>query len=719
VIAPPPRRAATAGTALALVAATMALLGQHLLRSGEPLDTKEAALVAAAYGAAILAFLWLAREREPEVEAATDAVGGAPVPAPWRPSVFRDVVRGVPGDARSGVAHVRGRIATAPVRSALVCLAGLWTLVGVALLVLRGDLPSEWDVFGLWLAAMAVYVAAFLSPAQVASVRRPRAFIRAHREALLEAGVLLAFALALRVPGLGSAPDVLGGDEGLVGLVARGMTQRVGNMFSTSFAYGNLYHLAVAVPLTWFGSTAFAVRLVAATVSALAAPLTYLAGRELFGRRVGRAAGVLILASHMHIHMSRTAHAQGIDTVILAGVLWCLARGMRRGGGFWFALGGVALGMAQYVYVAARLVDLIILGFAIALAVLDPPRWRRALPGFLVMLGSALVTAAPMIVWAVHRPGDYLSRVTQIGVLQGAPGVERALAEAGSAWRFGALQVVQGALAPIAYPAHLFYEARLPMLDTVWAALYVLGLALALRRVREWRYLVLVLTVLGAMALLALGNMVTTAVYRTTVALPCYALLAALALVTLAEQGLGRLDPSGTWPAIVIAGTVATMGGYNAGYYFFDHLPNCRYMASDDATSAVSKASMYVAARAPDAVVVDVTQPAFFVGAYPNAEYLLGRKTVTLGASDAPLPTEPKGRSVVFSVPEGMSAPKVLDAVGDARPVVFMVSPLVEGQVTIDRLMEAEPGGQREELMRCGHVLMDVYVLPRPRMAGD
>ena len=73
-------------------------------------------------------------------------------------------------------------------------------------------------------------------------------------------------------------------------------------------------------------------------------------------------------------------------------------------------------------------------------------------------------------------------------------------------------------------------------------------------------------------------------------------------------------------------------------------------------------------------MVVAVTQPAFFVGGYPNAEYLLGRKTVTLGASDAPLPTEPKGRSVVFSVPDGMSATKVLDAVGDARPVVFMVS---------------------------------------------
>lgn len=715
---PPEGLAPTAGAALALIAASLALVGQfllartHLLRAG-----------VASYLFAFAAFFWLAELRLiGAAQAQWERVLGPPWIEPdsgwrafWRRRTWR--VGEAVGLTRRAARHARRAVARAPLRAALILLAFALSAAVVAVLRYRADgALAYWDLLGLWLLAIALYLVAIIQPQ--AFLRRSwlATWPRAHRQVLLDAGLLWLAALVLRVPGLGQWPDVINGDEGIVGIMARGIATG-GSAFGTDFAYGSLYYLIRSPLVVAFGSGIVQLRLVDAVGGALAAPAMYLAGRQLFGRRTGLIAGILLAALHMHIHLSRIALGHAVDATLTAVVIFTFMRGLDRRDAGWMALAGVGLGLSQYGYVGGRLLGLVFGVYVIALALVQPGYVARAWRLVATAFGAALITALPMIRWAIDRPGDYMARVEGVGYVQSG-GLATAVELTGdSGWLVMARQVRDAFLSIVVYPANAFYEARIPLLNLGLAALFVLGLGYAVWRVRDRRNLLLVLEVVAALAVLALGQNATIAVYRVAGVMPVFILLAAMALQLLAEGALAGLGYRRWLPGVVMASVVAVLVTYDVSYYFGEHLPNCRY--TDDRSAAVSVAAGYIGRLPPDTTVLALTRPYMLIGAYPSLEYLSRRQEHNLEPPnpDVPAPGEPGSAAHVYSVPDGTGdlaslvrrASQAAQSRGAGGGLVVIAVPERAGE--LDRLQSVLPGGERLKLEWCGGVGMEAYRL--------
>lgn len=736
------RTGSGAPAALAFVAASLALMATYLLwlyvrPDGWPQRPPALAFAALAYLVSAAAVYGLARlpagparRGEPDADrqvppdaacgaaagaaAASEAAAGAAAAggAAMGVRLEPDLAAG-PGaeGGRAAVRELGVRAVERPLAAAsLLVSVFLAVTVGFALWA-RGDGGERyWDLSALWLLAIALYAAPFLG-----SLPRParpwRAVLRRPGSAVWDAVALAGAALVVRVPLVGRWPDILGGDEGLAGGVARAMVERVGNPFSTLFAYGNLYHLLLAAFVAVLGPTAAALRLPNAVAGSLAVGVTALAGNELFGRRVGLAAGAFLAVAHMHVHMSRTAHGQAIDTLIAAVVILALARGIRRRRLWWMAVAGIGLGLAQYFYVGGRVLDLIAVVFVLLLLVLDRRAARRALSGLAVALGAAFVTAVPMLVWALRRPDDYLTRLNATGFVQ-TGGLADRVAEGGAGWAVMVGQLARAVTVPLAYPAVAFYNASIPMLDLAMGALAVLGLFWALAHARDWRYMLLLAGTGCGILVLALGNLITIAAYRITVVMPFLVLLAAAALVALVTRGLTSLRAPPHLKDAALLVTVAGIAGYNLGYTFLVHLPQCRYLGDDPATAAVSMTSLHLARSSPRALVVALTEPAFKFGAYPNGRYYLGRDTRPIAEALADGAPEAVRETHVLAVPPGYDAAELVALVRRAgRPAAFVVA--TARLAELDELVAALPGGERTAFYRCGEThLADVYLLP-------
>jgi hypothetical protein len=697
----------TLGLALALVALGMALLGRYLMvESGLPW------LTAAAFLTGILAFLRLVAigaEEVPPTEVPR-APEGEPQTAGRRFQAYLGEI-GRCLDPRGLPTAIRQAITQRPLTAASVAMSLVLSTTVAALLHARTDAtgPSYWDVVGLWLLSIGLYMAAALQPQRWLSRARLGEGLRRHRGALLDAGILLVLALALRVIGLDRAPDVIGGDEGLIGMTGRDLFNlNHGHVFGTIYGYGTAYFQAVGLSLLAFGSDTgiAALRLPAALGGALAVPATYALGRQLFGRRVGLVAGALLATAHMHVHMSRVAYGQSIDTLTAALALFALARGLERRSVGWMAVAGVWLGLAQYGYTAGRLIDLVALVFVVLLLLLDPARLRGARLGLAAALGAAVVTAMPIIRWAIDRAPDYFDRVDKAGFMQSGEMATRIAQTGRPAGLVLLVQMHDAVRAVIAVPPTSFYGARIPMLDAIWAALLALAVGYALWRIRDWRFLLLVLDLAGGLAVLTLGGLVLLAGYRVLGLLPSIAVLVAFALVMLVERALrGLLVPARLGDA-VIAGVVAVVAVYNVNYYFREFVPNCAYM--DPRTAAGSIAGRYLAdeARAGETVLL-LNAPGLDIAGHTATQFFTRRQPLQLPttAPEVPGPGAPGAERFVYTV--GPDYGDLTALVRPAASLIVMAGPEQTGQ--IDAVAAARPGGIRTTLSRCGKPVFLVY----------
>jgi 4-amino-4-deoxy-L-arabinose transferase-like glycosyltransferase len=533
--------------------------------------------------------------------------------------------------------------------------------------------------------------------------------LRRHRWALADAGLLLLLALALRLPALATWPDVLSGDEGMVANIARDlMASRLGNVFGSSWAHSTLYYYTLGVSLQTFADPVLGLRLTGALGGALAVPATYLAGRQLFDRRVGLVAGVLLAASHMHIHLSRIPFWHASDALTAAVAMFGLARGLARRDPAWMAVSGVALGLAQYGYVGGRLIDLVVVVY-LGLLILIHPRFIRDRLGTLAaMAGAALIVAAPMMYWALFRTGDYFARINSVGLLQTSSLAERAASAGVTPWQIVLNQWRDAWMAVVAYPAAMFYDAHIAMLDSLWAAFLVLGFIVALWRWRDWRMLLPVLQLVGGLALLAFALVPGVAVYRASGILAACAILAGVAVVVLVQAGFDGLQLGQRTPWVVGLILVVMIAGYNLNYYFREHLPNCRYM--DQATGNASVVADFIRRRTGTDTVFAQTEADYRLDSYPSVLFLTRRQPVALASMppDTPAPGATGSAERIYLI--SRDAPDLLGAIGPVRPAWVVVGPT--SVAALDGLERVVPGGERVALERCGQSVAEAYRLP-------
>ena len=300
--------------------------------------------------------------------------------------------------------RIRERIRTNPVESALVLLS--FCLAFTTVRVLRTKTGgSYWDVLILWVISFMVYAITF--------IRLPRldfkVWLRTYRNDAITVTILTVIAALLRFVALGDVPNVLAGDEGILGNIAVSILNgKFTNMMTTTYSNSSLFLFIMAGMMKLFGVNAFSLRLLSAISGTLTIPILYIFGRRLFNQRVALISAALLTVSNMHLHFSRIIVTQSIQDALFATLgFYFFITGLEQRSRSRLVLSGLIIGFAIYMYMGARLTIMLIPIYVLFLLIKNRKIVLDNLSNLGAFAGAWLVISAPMINFAIQHSADF------------------------------------------------------------------------------------------------------------------------------------------------------------------------------------------------------------------------------------------------------------------------------------------------------------------------
>lgn len=360
---------------------------------------------------------------------------------------------------------------------------------------------------------------------------------------------VLLVAAGLRFWALGEVPPGLAHDEVANWLIARDiLAGRHAIYFTAAYGHEPLYQYLQAGTVALFGDHWLGLRYPSAALGLIGLAVTAALLRRLFGRTVALLGAAYLALGFWPLFYARVALralalpvTAGLATFFLFAVLRRPPASARRR---WLAAGGLGLflGLSFYTYMAARVLPLVLGVYVGYLALLHRDRlrgrWRQLLMGAAIAAGLA----APLLIWLAAHPGAEV-RVAEVRepldrLLQGDPSLvwQNLVANLGMFIHRGDPWPRQNLAGRPVFP------------DLLNAALFCLGVGIALWRWRDRRYAFLLIWLL-----LALVPSIFTAVapssIRDILALVVVFAFPAIALAWLAER-LSALARSRWRPAV-------------------------------------------------------------------------------------------------------------------------------------------------------------------------
>lgn len=391
-------------------------------------------------------------------------------------------------------------------------LAGFALLLGLAVLVqLNSPHDSYWPIFWQWVAAIAIFLLAFVPlPGWASGVARGTAGRQdagawrarlgmALRRNGWEWGLVLLLvvgAFVLRAWRIDSIPWTLGGDEGSQGLWARDVLEgRLTDMFATGWlSVPNLSFFWQAAWLKTVGDNVTGLRLPWAVVGTLTVLGGYLLVRRLFDRGLALLFAFLLAAYHYHIHYSRLGSNQVADPLFMVWTLLFMVIAWQDKKRWAWVAAGIVAGLAFYFYAGSRQV-LIILGAGIAWAILtEPAFWREHRDDLLALLGGLAVAGGPMLLYALRFPDDFNARLNQVGIIQSG-WLDREVGITGKTRLALVAEQFRRAFFAFNYfkDRVVWYGADIPLLDFFASIFFIFGLVFSVTKLIKWRYAIFVL----------------------------------------------------------------------------------------------------------------------------------------------------------------------------------------------------------------------------------
>lgn len=378
----------------------------------------------------------------------------------------------------------------------------------------------------------------------------------------------------------------------------------------TNEGQATLFTYLIALSFRLFGVGVTQMRLVSALVGVLTVLAFYFLARDLYGRKAGLVAAALLSTARWHVTFSRIVYELILQPLAVILLVFFLLRALRGGRRRDWALAGVCLAFGMNTYTAFRVVPFVIaafLGLWIVRALLlswasrraaaasrpatailrwltgpdrvSPPAggWAlaplwRDIEGMALMAGAAFVAVLPLGVYTVQNWNVFISRIQHISVMRDVE-------------RIGSNQPIVDNLRKTLYmfnwqgdSAALNNLPGAPMLDTLVAILFVLGLAYALWYALRGRpapvLYVLWFVAIASLAVLSVAHEAPTA--RRTIGLaPLIYLLAALVadqLFLAWQAAWGKMG--GRAFAAAVGAVVALVALGNARAYFDVQAPN-------------------------------------------------------------------------------------------------------------------------------------------------
>jgi 4-amino-4-deoxy-L-arabinose transferase-like glycosyltransferase len=305
-------------------------------------------------------------------------------------------------------------------------------------------------------------------------------------------GAILLAGFVARAYHIDSIPPIVHGDEAQSGLQARAiMAGKDAGFFTIGWYNQPIFSFALqSLSMGLFGDNITGLRLASAFFGTLALLPFYLLVRLLFRPPTAALATILLAVSYWPVHFSRIG-INYIQTTCFEVLAWYfLVRGLRRQRALDFALCGITLSLGLYSYYASRLVP-VLLAMVLGWQIIEKKPVFSEKTGFSNLLAlalAALVTFAPQGVYFLDHPHAFTSRTSDVWIFNN---MEHAKSSLGTD---NPLQVLWmqafHALLIFNYKGDtsVQYGFSEPVLDRITAALFVLGLALALWRLRRWPY---------------------------------------------------------------------------------------------------------------------------------------------------------------------------------------------------------------------------------------
>jgi streptogramin lyase/4-amino-4-deoxy-L-arabinose transferase-like glycosyltransferase len=254
-----------------------------------------------------------------------------------------------------------------------------------------------------------------------------------------------------------------------------------------------LFTYLIALCFKLFGVNATAMRLAAVIVGTLTVASFYWLARAFFTREIALFTTALLTFSRWHMTFSRIAYELILTPLAAIWLFYWLYRGMTKRGTHAFVLAGLALAFGLNTYTAFRVMPLGVAVLILYWLLSDLPRWRGNLGRLLLFGLSALVGALPLLIYVVQKPEVVLIRTTNVSIF-------KEIAAVGS-WEPFWFNLRKYALMfnVVGDPAPLNNLPSAPMLGWIEGALFVLGLAYALRNWRDLRLFTLLAWMLAVL----------------------------------------------------------------------------------------------------------------------------------------------------------------------------------------------------------------------------
>ncbi|MEA2008265.1 MAG: glycosyltransferase family 39 protein, partial [Chloroflexota bacterium] len=386
-------------------------------------------------------------------------------------------------------------------------------------------------------------------------------------------GLLVLGAFLIRVVNVSHIPIILSGDEGSAGLSAVDFVAgRTNNIFRLGwYSFPSFYFYIQSLSISLFGQTIWALRITSVIAGALTVGAVYLMAKAMFGERVALFSAIFLAALHYHNNFSRIGLNNvwdGLWFVVILGLIWY---GWEKEHRVVFLFGGLSLGIAQYFYVSVRALFGFIPIWILLVGIFNRPKFKRNFLSLLLMGLMTLVTFFPLARFFTHHPNDFFAPIARVSILGSWMDNEIRLTEK-FPWQIVLKQLKLSFLGYTHMSLRHWYKPEVPILRSLPAALFFLGIAALLQKLRETSAYLLAmwLIIMGIMGGLSVE---APAAQRYMAVAPALAISVGLGLSALSTELSKVWKARAKLISVLAVLTIVLVSADELRFYFLEYTP--------------------------------------------------------------------------------------------------------------------------------------------------
>ncbi len=523
--------------------------------------------------------------------------------------------------------------------------------------------PFAFEMFGAWVAAILLLILMYTTRDDVTHLFDLST--RENKQYYAAIGGITLFGAILRFYNYAEIP-VLNGDEAFIALF--GMTYFDGT-FSNPFTSGwlELPSLLISIPglmVQLFGQTIFALRLPNLILGVLAIPLCIWTVRPLLNRPFALMAGIVIASLGLHINFSRINYIIIFDMMCALAIIGLMLRSEKGFQTRDIIYVGIIIGLGQFGYASARSLAILLTIWTVLQIIRLPAQWKTSLTHLILCGAVTVAVSGPLLLHYYQNPDKFRAPLQRASlILPDSPDGSSVLTRQMKEFNKSAEEIIfanlqRSFMAIITGPVDGWYRSNFAILPSLYAFLFVVGIANALWNWRSTRHNILLINIFMVCMTASLSYPVAAG-HRMVSMLGSVCLLVGLGAQTLdylrhrlLTQAMAQRISMGVLASIV------AVGGYQSIDHYFSTFITIENGAGDPAMQSCSQFARY-AQKLPAGTKIDVYETDYLNRSVSGVVPFL---TSHIDYVAVPEGQNPRGDAEVIVIPADRKAQAVVPA---------------------------------------------------------